>query len=69
MSGESTKIHGPADSAPSVSNIIAHCKVCGVEWAVSGDFNNNVRGCAFCDAPAEALSYTQEERTGLGLIA
>ena len=68
MANESTTMHGPADSAPSVSNIVAHCNVCGVTWAVGGDFDTSTRGCAFCDAPAEALTYTSEAATGYGLI-
>lgn len=68
MSDASTTMHGPADSAPSVSNIVARCNVCGVTWAVCGDFDTRARGCAFCDAPAEALTYMMEEQAGKGLI-
>jgi hypothetical protein len=68
MSGAATTMHGPADRAPAVSNIVAHCNVCGVEWAVRGDFNNSARGCAFCDAPPEAISYEMEPVEGAGLI-
>jgi hypothetical protein len=68
MSGESTTMHGPAELAPAPSHIVARCNVCGVTWAVSGAFDTRARGCAFCDAPAAALTYTTEEQAGKGLI-
>ena len=47
-----TDVHGPADSAPTVSNKVAICNVCGVQWQLKGTKEDNAKGCAFCGAPA-----------------
>ena len=53
-------MHGPSTSAPAVTNLYAKCKVCGAQWQVWGDPPTNTAGCAFCDAPDEAISVLSE---------
>jgi hypothetical protein len=59
MAGEWTRMHGPSDSAPSVTNQVAKCEVCGATWAVRGAVANE-QGCAFCDAPESAIRLVSE---------
>ncbi len=62
MSSESTMIHRPGDDAPSVTELVAKCQVCGVTWQVRGD-PATVAGCNFCDAPAAAVRIISEAPT------
>ena len=48
----------PADAAPSVTEKVCHCQVCGVEWASRGDADQ--QGCSFCGAGAEAIIVENE---------
>ena len=58
MADESTRIHGPSSAAPAVTEKVARCEVCGVQWAVRGDPDRE--GCSFCDAPASAVEVDSE---------
>lgn len=57
---ESTKIHGPADQAPNVTNLVAHCRVCKVQWQVLSHDDADTLGCHFCNAGPDAV-YTVNE--------
>lgn len=60
-----SQIHGPASEAPTVSNLVAHCNVCGVEWHVKATEPpyDDAQGCALCDAPKEAITLVSEKPT------
>lgn len=68
MANESTKMHGPGDQAPEVSEIVAYCTVCHCEWQVRGDTDLDQLGCAFCDAPAAALRFISEGPDSSGQV-
>lgn len=65
MTTYSTTMHGPSASAPVVTDLVAHCKVCGAQWQVKSNKGEDAEGCAFCDAPAEAI-YIVSEAPGYG---
>lgn len=58
---ENTRIHGPASEAPSVTNLVAHCRVCGIQWQVKSDNRDDIKGCSFCDAGDSAIYTTRED--------
>lgn len=62
MAGEWTRMHGPSESAPQVTELVARCKVCGAKWVVKGDPPVNTKGCAFCDADETAIVVQSEEK-------
>lgn len=57
-----TTIHAPAASAPTVSERIAVCGVCGVQWQIQtiSPPYADAKGCSFCDAPAKAITIINE---------
>jgi len=63
MTDYSTKIHLPYSSAPTVTNLYAKCQVCGTSWQVKSPNRDDAKGCAFCDAPEEAITVVSEEPT------
>jgi hypothetical protein len=56
----STRVHGPADEAPGVTERFAHCQVCGAEWQIRSETEADAEGCSFCDAPAGAVTVLSE---------
>lgn len=60
MATYSTKICTSADNAPTVTNLVARCLVCGCEWQVRSENRNDTRGCSFCDAPEDAIVVVSE---------
>lgn len=40
---------------------VAHCQICGAQWVHNLDGEPN--GCAFCDAPANAIVIESEKPT------
>jgi len=38
-----------------VTELVAHCQVCGVQWEVKSDDRTDAQGCGFCNAPANAI--------------
>jgi hypothetical protein len=68
MANEWVRMHGPSDGAPAVTSLYARCKVCGTQWQVWGDPPTNTEGCAFCDAPAEAITVLSERQVFDGLV-
>ena len=54
---------GPSDTAPVVTNKVAKCQVCGVQWQVKSPNLDDARGCSFCDAPKEAITIVSEAPT------
>ena len=57
-----TTVHGPADSAPTVSERFAVCQVCHCQWQIQSTTPpyDDAKGCAFCDAPADAITIINE---------
>jgi hypothetical protein len=55
-----TDTHGPSASAPSVTYLVAKCRVCKVQWQVQSDNLDDTKGCSFCDAPASAIAVISE---------
>jgi len=51
---------GPAATAPEQSEKVAHCEVCHTQWQVQSLDEDPPRGCAFCDAPAKAITIEYE---------
>ena len=66
MTNYPTDVHGPAASAPGVTDKVCHCQVCGVEWASRGDADQE--GCSFCNAPAIAITVVSEAPDSSGEI-
>jgi len=52
-----------AADAPYVTGKVAHCVVCGVQWQVRSDNNDDAKGCKFCGAPESAIVVTSEAAT------
>jgi len=46
---------------PSVTEMVAHCSVCGARWQVMSPNYDDARGCSFCDSPKEAITLEHEE--------
>lgn len=57
-----TTMHGPAASAPQVSNKVAKCQVCRFERAIQTmeEPYTELAGCPFCGAPASAQTLLDE---------
>lgn len=56
---QSTTMHRPAATAPTVTGEYAQCAVCGVRWQVHGDADT--AGCVFCGASGAAVSVKSED--------
>lgn len=63
-----TQIYGPSASAPAVTNKVAHCKLCGVQWQVRSQNGEDAKGCAFCGAPESAITIVSEAPDYSGAI-
>lgn len=63
MAEYSTRVHGPASAAPTVTHLVARCKVCGSQWQVRSGNSDDARGCQLCDAPKEAITLISERPT------
>ena len=68
MANEWQRMHGPADSAPAVTNLVATCKVCRATWQVWGNPPTNTHGCPFCDAPERAITIADEKPRYTGTL-
>ena len=44
-----------------VTELVAHCQVCGVQWVVQSPNRDDARGCSFCDAPKRAITVVSEK--------
>ena len=44
-----------------VTELVAHCQVCGVQWVVQSPDRADAKGCSFCDAPAKAITVVSEK--------
>ena len=44
-----------------VTELVAHCQVCGVQWEVKSPNRDDARGCSFCDAPKRAITVVSEK--------
>jgi hypothetical protein len=55
-------MHGPAASAPVVSNKYCTCKVCHAQWQLQMGSEDNP-GCNFCGAPPLAVTVHSEAPT------
>ena len=44
-----------------VTELVAHCQVCGVQWEVKSDDRTDAQGCGFCNAPANAITVVSEK--------
>ena len=44
-----------------VTELVAHCQVCGVQWVVQSPNRDDAKGCGFCDAPAKAITVVSEK--------
>lgn len=50
-----------SDDAPTLTDLVAICQVCHVQWAVqAGGDHADAKGCSFCDAPANAITIISE---------
>jgi hypothetical protein len=45
----------------SVTELVAHCQVCGVQWEVKSPNRDDAEGCSFCDAPKRAITVVSEK--------
>ena len=52
-----SQVHGPAATAPTTTDIVCHCKLCGSQWAKRGP---GPEACAFCGAPSNAVRERYE---------
>lgn len=43
-----------------VTHLYAICQVCGCQWQVKSPNRDDAQGCAFCDAPAKAITVVSE---------
>jgi len=59
MGEELVRMQRPGESAPVVTDLVAHCKVCGSQWQIRGSPANTV-SCSFCDAPPSAIRILSE---------
>jgi len=59
MATYSTTMCSASASAPTTSELVAHCQVCGVQWQVSQG-KADTKGCGFCGAPKEAIVVVSE---------
>jgi len=50
----------PAATAPEVTDKVAHCAVCGVQWQIQSPTNADAKGCSFCNASEEAITIEFE---------
>lgn len=44
-----------------VTELVAHCQVCGVQWEVKSPDRADAKGCSFCNAPARAITVVSEK--------
>ena len=64
--------HMIANATELVSNItelVAHCQVCGCQWVVQSPNRDDAKGCSFCDAPARAITVVSEKAGYGGRLA
>jgi hypothetical protein len=60
MATYSERICGAEDDAPAVTERVAICQVCGVQWQVRSETDADAEGCSFCGAPAGAVTVVSE---------
>lgn len=60
MATYKTDICTSADNAPTVTNLVAHCQVCGTHWQVRSENRDDTKGCSLCDAPESAIVIASE---------
>ena len=60
MANYPTDIHGPAASARSVTNKVAYCRVCEMEWQIQSAEMLDAKSCPFCGAPEAAIVIRSE---------
>lgn len=53
------KMLSPTDQKPTVTNLVARCRACGVEWQVRG--GSDTMACNFCGAGKAAIAVENEE--------
>ena len=63
-----TDICTAAASAPTVTDKVAYCQVCGVSWQVKSPTSADAKGCSFCGAPEEAITVVSEAADYAGYI-
>ena len=63
-----SEIYGPSATARAVTNKVAHCKVCGVQWQVRSEAGSDAKGCAFCGAPESAITIESEAPDSSGAV-
>ena len=68
MSRPSDRTCYPAADAPPTTDLVAHCQVCGVQWAVQDSKRGDAKGCSFCDAPENAITIVSEAPDYGGLV-
>ena len=44
-----------------ITELVAHCQVCGVQWSVKSPNREDAKGCEFCGAPARAITVVSEK--------
>lgn len=60
-------MHGPAEQASEVSEVVAQCAVCHAQWQVRS-VDTAALGCAFCDAPPAAIRFRSEAPDSDGVV-
>ena len=68
MATYSTKIHTNDANAPSVTNLVARCRSCGVGWQVRSENGDDTRGCTFCGAGEDAITVMSEAPNRYGEV-
>lgn len=61
MTDYPTDVHGPASAARTQTERYARCKVCGCQWQIQSNKNEDARACNFCGAGEEAISILSEK--------
>jgi len=57
---EPTDMHLPSSSARTQTGLVAHCRVCGIQWQVQSPDRADTKGCAFCGASGDAIVIENE---------
>lgn len=60
MATYSTRICADESTKPQVTELVALCQVCHVQWAIRSGQSADAEGCTFCGAPADAVTIVSE---------
>lgn len=63
-----TDVHTAFANAPYVTNLVAHCAVCGCQWQVRSGNLDDTKACSFCGADETAVTVTSEAPDSQGAV-